>query len=47
MGVYFYSIAPLIRMYENMHRESSESKNMKLHEFNPDANAVHFEGFQL
>lgn len=41
-----YSEVYLIRMDENMHRESAKSENMKLHEFNPNAKDVHFEGFQ-
>ena len=41
-----YSEVYLISMDENMHRESAKSENMKLHEFNPNAKDVHFEGFQ-
>lgn len=41
-----YSEVYLIRMDENMHRESVKSEKLKLHEFNPNAEVVHFEGFQ-
>ena len=41
-----YSGVYLIRMDENMHRESAKNAALKLHQFSEHTQDVHFEGFQ-
>ncbi|HEO0300992.1 TPA: restriction endonuclease, partial [Streptococcus agalactiae] len=41
-----YSEVYLVRMDENMHRESVKSDKLKLHQFDRDTNDIHFEAFQ-
>lgn len=41
-----YSDVYLIRMDENMHRESAKNAALKLHQFSEHTQDVHFEGFQ-
>lgn len=41
-----YSDVYLIRMDENMHRESAKNNEVKLHQFGHDHNEIHLEGFQ-
>src|SRR5699024_784948 len=41
-----YSDVYLIRMYENMHRESAKNNKLNLHQFGNDDNEVRLAGFQ-
>ena len=41
-----YSDVYLIRMDENMHRESAKNEKLKLHQFGSNHEEVHLEGFQ-
>lgn len=41
-----YDAAYLIRMDENMHRETVKSDDLKLHQFEKNPQVYHFEGFQ-
>src|SRR5699024_4665009 len=41
-----YSDVYLIRMDENMHRESAKNHKLKLHQFSNDHDEIHLEGFQ-
>ncbi|EPH07700.1 hypothetical protein [Facklamia hominis] len=41
-----YSDAYLVRMDENMHRESAKNEKLKLYQFDRETTDVHFEAFQ-
>lgn len=41
-----YDDVYLIRMDENMHRESAQNNKLKLHQFGSDHDAIHLAGFQ-
>ncbi|MFX3903852.1 hypothetical protein ACJBU7_10400, partial [Streptococcus suis] len=41
-----YDDVYLIRMDENMHRESTKNEQLKLHQFESHPQLVHLEGFQ-
>ncbi|MGO2617146.1 MAG: DEAD/DEAH box helicase family protein [Lactococcus cremoris] len=41
-----YEDVYLIRMDENMHRESAKNEKLKLHQFNTHHKTIHLEGFQ-
>src|SRR5699024_12544327 len=41
-----YEEVYLIRMDENMHRESSKKDNLKLYQFDSNASEIHYSGFQ-
>ena len=41
-----YDEVYLIRMDENMHRESSKKDHLKLYQFDSDAKEIHYSGFQ-